>query len=137
MLYHAETISIAIDRPSDDVARFVLNPANLPQWAAGLGSSIRQDGKDWIVETAGGPVTIKFVPPNPFGVVDHVVILSEDTDVYIPMRVLQNGTGSEVLFTLFQLPGMEDDQFNADLDAVRADLTRLKFILESGRESGQ
>jgi len=35
-------------------------------------------------------------------------------EVYVPIRVLPNGSGSTVLFTLFQLPGMSDEKYAED-----------------------
>lgn len=40
------------------------------------------------------------------------------------------GEGSEVLFTLFQLPGMSDEQFAKDAAMVEADLRMLKTVME-------
>jgi len=46
------------------------------------------------------------------------------------MRVVANGEGSEVMFTLFQLPGMSGEQFIQDASMVEADLLTLKTVLE-------
>ena len=75
---------------------------------------------------------VDFVPANPYGVVDHwVALLTGDGPVVdVPLRVVPNGAGSEVLLTLFQQPGMSDDQFAADEVLVREDLDRLKRVLE-------
>ncbi|WP_225308522.1 hypothetical protein [Hypericibacter terrae] len=55
-------------------------------------------------------------------------------EILIPLRVVANGSGSEVALTLFRLPGMSDEKFAADADWVRRDLERLKALLETGRE---
>ena len=47
------------------------------------------------------------------------------------MRVVPNGAGSEFTFTLIQQPGMSDQQFEEDAQAVAHDLRTLKTILES------
>jgi hypothetical protein len=62
-------------------------------------------------------------------VLDHDVDLPGGT-VHNPMRVIPNGAGSEVLFTLIQLPGVSDAQFQQDMDTVRADLNKLRTLLE-------
>ena len=36
------------------------------------------------------------------------------------------------MFTVRRQPGMTDDEFDRDADAVRADLGTLKRVLESG-----
>ena len=64
-------------------------------------------------------------------VLDHVVTLPEGQLVLNPMRVVCNGEGSEVMFTLFQLGGMSDGQFAKDAKMVEADLQTLKAVLEA------
>jgi hypothetical protein len=46
------------------------------------------------------------------------------------MRVLSNGSGSEVLFTLFRLPDMSDEKYAEDMRLVDRDLRALKDLLE-------
>jgi hypothetical protein len=50
------------------------------------------------------------------------------------MRVVANGSGSEVLFTLFHSPGMSEEAFAADAGMVERDLRGLKSRLERGEE---
>lgn len=49
--------------------------------------------------------------------------------------VLADGKGCEVVFTLRQLPGMSNEDFERDASAVTADLSRLKQVLENGGDS--
>jgi len=46
------------------------------------------------------------------------------------MRLLANGTGSELLFTLFREPSQSDERLAADLEFVQKDLKVLKAALE-------
>jgi hypothetical protein len=46
------------------------------------------------------------------------------------MRVVPNGAGSEVLFTLFRSPAMSDDKYAEDASLVDRDLQTLKRLLE-------
>lgn len=66
-----------------------------------------------------------------WGVLDHWVTPAPGVEVYVPMRVVANGEGSEVIFTLFQQPGMTDEQFAADARLVEQDLATLKKVLET------
>lgn len=74
---------------------------------------------------------IRFIPANKFGVLDHVVTLPDGQSILNPMRVVANGDGSEVMFTLFQISGMSDEQFANDSGMVESDLLMLKSVLES------
>jgi len=123
-------IGIWIDRPVGAVYRYSAEPANLPQWAAGLGGSVEEIDGRWVAESPMGRVVVAFVARNEHGVLDHHVTLPSGETVYNPMRVIAAGSGCEVVFTLRRRPGMSDAEFALDADAVAADLTTLKRILE-------
>jgi hypothetical protein len=46
------------------------------------------------------------------------------------MRLIVNGSGCELLFTLFREPNMSDTQFDSDAEFVQRDLNRLKSLME-------
>jgi hypothetical protein len=126
----SRTLTISINRPVELVTSFLRDPRNLPAWAAGLGNSVRQQAGEWFVTTPDGEVRIRFVEPNLLGVIDHWVQVAPDVEVHVPMRVLPNGSGSEVLFTLFQPATMPAEKFAADIELVEKDLAALKRVLE-------
>lgn len=129
----SKTLSVSIDRPPADVYAFIAEPTNLTQWAGGLARTVTRAGDGWIVEMAQGSVGFRFVAPNDLGVLDHVVTIAPGVDILNPMRVVANGSGSEVLFTLFQLPAMLDREFAEDAALVQRDLESLKRVLEERR----
>ena len=125
-------ISIHIDRPTTAVYEFAADPLNLPQWAAGLaGSEVEHDGDQWFTESPMGRVTFTFAPRNKFGVLDHEVTLPSGETIYNPLRVISDGDGCEVIFTLRQRSGMADADFESDADTVAKDLARLKALVET------
>lgn len=130
MVTESRHISEWIGRPADEVYAYASAPANLPQWAPGLGSSVENTGGQWFVQTSMGRVGFAFVPRNEYGVLDHDVTLPSGEVVHNPMRVIPADHGCEVVFTLRRRPGMSDADFNADAGAVAADLARLKQNLE-------
>jgi hypothetical protein len=131
MTSRSRHISERIARPADEVYDYAADPASLPQWAPGLGSSVEKIDGQWFVETPQGRVGFAFVQRNEYGVLDHYVTLPSGEVVYIPLRVIADGSGSEVVFTLRRRPGMSDQDFEADADAVAADLSRLRQVLEA------
>ena len=128
----SRTITIGIECDAAAVYAFASQPANLPRWAAGLGSAVTRSGDGWVVDTAAGRLRLRFAPPNDFGVLDHAVTLPDGTEVDVPMRVVSNAAGAEVLFTLFRQPAMSDADFERDAALVAADLRTLKRLLEAG-----
>jgi len=123
-------ISTHIDRPAQDVYAYASDPANVPQWAAGLAGSIEQVDGEWVAESPMGRIVVKFAESNEYGVLDHDVTLPSGETVHNPMRVLPDGAGCEVVFTIRQRPDMTADDFARDASAVQADLLTLQNLLE-------
>jgi hypothetical protein len=125
-------ISVAIARDPDTVYAFAADPLNLPRWASGLASGIQPapDGDGWIVQAPEGALRMRFEPQNPYRVLDHSVVLPSGAEVYVPMRVLANGAGSEVVMTLYRQPDMDGVRFEADAAWMARDLVALKALLE-------
>lgn len=129
MTTEARTVSVAIGRLPGVVYDYLENPAHIPEWSDFI-TGMRPDGAGWIATTAGGEVRMLFTPRNGLGVLDHWVKVSAQFTVYVPFRVIANGEGSEVLFTMFRQQGMTGAAFEADVGLVRADLGKLKRTLE-------
>jgi hypothetical protein len=160
----SRTLSVRINRPFAAVYEFLVNPANWNQWAFGLGKSLRQSNGEWIADSDGGIVKVRFTPRNDFGVIDHAVIrplrsakganarhqagkehssssggalgiatvlrVDSEVQIYVPMRLIKNGTGCELLFTLFREPNITNERYNSDTNFVQRDLNGLKELLE-------
>ncbi len=131
-LLEARTIGIAVDRPWRDVYEAIWRPERFSIWASGLiKSSLEPAGDWWRAEGPAGPIRIRFTERNPFGVMDHTVDLGSGPEIYVPLRVIQNGTGAEVLLTLFRQPGMSETAFLTDLEWAQQDLLALRAMAET------
>jgi hypothetical protein len=126
----AKTISISIDRPWRALYDQIWTPEFFPQWASGLSqSSLTQEDDGWTAEGPEGRVRIRFSEYNAYGVMDHSVDLGSGPEISIPLRVIANGEGAEVLLTLFRQPEMTDEKFLADADWVERDLSALRALV--------
>jgi len=130
MTLRSKTLTVSIESPPERVYAFVSNPENLPKWATAFCRSVRRSEGDWIVETPDGPMRIRFVGHNEYGVLDHYVYPRPGLEILNPMRVIPNGSESEIIFTLFQSPTMSDEKFAEDVTLVERDLRALKNVLE-------
>lgn len=114
-------IAVWIEAAPDVVYAFASDRRELSRWAQGLADPALSDAD------------VQFAAVNAFGVLDHVVTLPSGEAVYNPMRVIPAGPGEprcEVVFTLRRMPGVTDEEFEADAAAVAADLGVLRDLME-------
>ncbi|WP_306233360.1 SRPBCC family protein [Agrococcus beijingensis] len=124
-------LSVVIRRDWREVAAFAGSDEHLPEWAAGLAAGeLRREGDELVATSPMGEVRMRFAAANDLGVLDHDVTLPDGQVVHNPLRVLAHPLGAEVVFTLRHLPGVTADAFEADAQAVAADLERLRALLE-------
>lgn len=129
-MLESTTLSVSISRNWYEVYEAIWRPEDFPKWASGLSKSLlTREGDVWTAEGPEGPVTITFTGHNVFGIMDHSVTLGDGTIIYVPLRVIRNGDGAEVLLTLFRQPGMSEVQYAADAEWIKRDLLALKALV--------
>lgn len=131
MVHESVHVSTTIECPAGDLYDYAANPLNLSRWAAGLAHRDVEliDGQ-WVVDSPMGRVVVAFAPPNDFGILDHDVTLPAGETVHNPMRVIPNGDGCDVVFTVHRRPGMSEADLAGDVEAVAADLASLRALME-------
>lgn len=113
--YPSRNLSVSIKRSPQEVYDFIHDTRNLPIWAKGLDPGLK----------------VMMTERNKYGVLDHTITLPNGAKIFVPLKVCANHEGSEVIFTLYQLPGMTEEKFRLDLVVVQKDLEVLKEILET------
>jgi putative heme iron utilization protein len=126
----SRNLKISMDCNIDEAYEFLSVPENFPKWASGLGKLHKKDDI-WLVDTPDGTMKIRFSERNKFGVLDHWVMPNPNATIYIPMRLVSNGRGCDLIFTLFRLPDMTQQNFDADAEWVMRDLQAARQLLES------
>ena len=106
----AKTISISIKSHPKKVYGFISNLENLPRWASSTFPSVKEVNGEWVIDTPNGQNKVRLAERNNFGILDHNVKLTSGVEVYVPMRVVKNGDGSEVMLTVFQTPEMTEER---------------------------
>lgn len=130
----ARTYSVSIACEWRALYERIWRPEFFPKWASGLSESdLREGDGTWISTGPEGPVRIRFTPHNDYGVMDHVVDFGDGNEVHVPLRVIRNGDGAEVLLTLYRQPDMDDERFSADAKWIMKDLTALRNLIENRR----
>jgi hypothetical protein len=127
---NAHTSTITIKAPPKAVVEFVANPENLPKWAVVFCRSLRREGSRWIVTTPEGDMAIRYESDAKTGVIDMYVTVSPGVESAAFTRVLANGEGAEYVFTFFQPPGLPDEDFRSQTEALKKELGVLQRLLE-------
>jgi uncharacterized protein YndB with AHSA1/START domain len=126
----ADTKTVAIAASPDKVWKFLANPENLPRWAVGFAKAVKRDGERWLVTTGGGEVALRIVADQKLGVIDFRMSPAPGVEGVAASRVVPSGDGVEYVFTQFQAPGMSDEIFAKNVQALAHELTVLKALLE-------
>ncbi len=129
-IHRTATIHVSIQVPPQKVAAFLRDLELWNTWAPWVRSATRTGPNDWAVGSDDGTMRFRFVEPNALGVLDHQVTLPSGDTVTNSMRVIPNGTGSELVMVLFQWPHMSAQELDRDVQAVTDDLARLKAAAE-------
>ena len=128
--HEAKHLSTTIARDLQGAYEALWHPESFARWASGLASSLQDLEGNWIAETPEGRARVRFSPKNAHGVLDHWVDPPGSSTIYIPLRLIANGDGCELVLTLFRQPGMSDEKFEADAAWVVKDLASAKRMLE-------
>jgi hypothetical protein len=131
-VFNAITINVDIERPLTKVYEFLAEPLNFPSWATGVGDSFEhQSGNDWVSNTPTGRIVFRFAERNRFGILDVITMPEGGEPIYVPVRVVANGEGTQIILTLLQRPGMSDEHLQSDAEWTRSNLQALKSLLEN------
>ena len=122
--------SVDIQAPLGRVFDFLANPLNWPQYAVVNLRTVSPGQDGWCnAVTAFGEGQIKVSPVEEWGILDHVWQDPQATwKVY--SRVVPNGGGTTVMFTLFQPAIMDDAQFDHAMSQMDIEMAELKMIME-------
>ena len=125
MATESVTQTISIDAPRETVLDLVGDPRNLPRWAPGFASAVREDGDGWIVTTSAGEVRRHIPVSREHGTVDYLAEPGARLGLFT--RVVPNGEGSHVTFT-FVTPANRDAGETAAI--LRSELEAVKRLCE-------
>ena len=124
-------IHFSIARPVDDVYAFLVDPKNYPRWAAVEGGMAQLRANEWLTRTAFGDRIVRFTEPNAYGVLDHALYAKGEEPLVMPMRVVANGGGTDLMFLFIRRDDMSDEQFKSTIEWVTTDLLTLRSLLET------
>ena len=133
-MLEAKVITCSVRRNARDLYEMLWRPESFARWASGLSSaSLERGDRGWKAQGPEGPIRITFTEHNGFGVMDHWVDLGGGRIVYVPLRIIPNEDGSQVMLTLFRQPDMSTEKFAEDEAWVARDFAVLKAFAEGAQ----
>ena len=129
-LYQSHVIHFAVACPLERAVSFLADPRNFPKWAAVEGEMSQIGPLEWRAQTSFGERIVRFSPPNEFGVFDHALYRAGDEPVMMPLRVVANEDGCDLIFVFYRRPNITDEAFASSIDWVTSDFLALRALLE-------
>ena len=129
-LRQSHVIYLPLRRSAAEVYRFLVRPQNYAEWAAVTGPMLHLGERDWRVSTAFGERIVRFCAPNDLFVLDHAVFREGDAPVMLPMWLVPNGEGCELVFVFYRRPGISEEQFASAIEWINTDFLTLRSLLE-------
>ena len=124
---NSKTATLILHAPKDYVFSFLSNIENLPKWATIFCKELKiVDGKYKVV-TSGGELFFEMISDKKTGVIDMFAGANERQMGIFPVRVIDLPNGEcVILFTMFQTPGISDEQFVAQHQSLLEEFENIK-----------
>lgn len=126
-----KTLTVTINAPFEQVARDLATPQNHPEWATEFFQGAARPGNDGEViiysPFMGTEARFRVEATAEDGIID--LYLAPGDAPYgppLPVRLLHNGDGVDVLWTLTRFPGTPDERWEAGIASMERELQSLK-----------
>ena len=124
------TVTRVLEAPRARVFDYMADIEHLPEWATEFARELRRDGGDYKVRNGLGEFYFTIRADRETGVIDMYAGPTKDAMAVFPTRVVGLPDGSTAYsFTMFQGPGMPDEQFEAQHASLQRELGNLERIL--------
>lgn len=133
-----KTLVVTINAPFERVAADLADPMTHPEWAKAFFSGpARESGRPGEViapvPMMGGDVSFKIESDTTTGIFDlFLAPVGGEYGPPLPVRLIPNGDGVDVLWTLGRLSEMPDEAWEAGLVSMAEELIGFKSRHETG-----
>ncbi len=127
------TRAVTVRRPFAAVVAYLTDPLRYSEWAIDYFTSpvTEIDEQTYRVTTVAGDRRLRVDVDAERGVIDlYLAPLDSAFSYPLPIRVLTNGDGADVLFTLTREPELSDAEWDSSLLALENELGAIKRLLE-------
>jgi hypothetical protein len=121
------TVTAVLEAPKDQIFHYLSQIENLPRWATEFARELRyEDGKAKVVNGLGEFYFSIDADPGT-GVIDMYAGPTEEELAHFPTRVVGLPAGrSAYSFTMFQTPGMPDELFESQYQALLREFENIR-----------
>jgi hypothetical protein len=121
------TVTAVLEAPKDPVFHYLSQIENLPRWATEFARDLKyEDGKAKVVNGLGEFYFSIDADPGT-GVIDMYAGATEEELNLFPTRVVELPAGrSAYSFTMFQTPGMPDELFESQYQALLREFENIR-----------
>jgi hypothetical protein len=127
---NSKTVTIILNAPKSKVFSFISNIENLPKWATEFCQELKKDGDKYKVISCNpdaGELFFSIRSDQATGVVDMFAGPTAEQMSIFPTRVVELSDNACVyIFTMFQMPGMSDELFNAQYNSLTKEFGNIR-----------
>jgi hypothetical protein len=124
---NSRTTTLVVNAPKETVFTYLSDVKNLPKWATIFCKELKVvNGKNKII-TPMGELFFEITSDKKTGVIDMFAGPTERQMDIFPVIVLEMpGGASVIIFTMFQTPGINDEQFQIQYESLLKEFENLK-----------
>ena len=124
------TVTTVLDASPRAVFEYMADIENLPVWATEFARELRREGEDYKVVNALGEFDFSIEAEPATGVIDMFAGPTKEAMAMFPTRAVALPDGrTAYVFTMFQVPGMTDELFDAQHASLRREFANIERLL--------
>ena len=122
----AKTLTASLPHDAQALFAWIAEPDNLSRWHSSFCRSVRKTDGALIVESPRGAISTRFIRDDHSLVLDILAEVVEGIELAHALRVLRNGDGSELIWTLVKPDGISDSVFHEQVRWAGSALQNLR-----------
>jgi len=125
------TVTTVLQAPQATVFAYMADIEHLPEWATEFARELRRDGDDYKVVNGLGEFFFTIAADPESGVIDMFAGPTKDDVALFPSRAVALPDGRTAFsLTMFQMPGMTDELFDAQHASLQREFANIERLLQ-------
>jgi RNA recognition motif-containing protein len=121
-------LTASLPQDAQTLFAWIADPENLPKWHTSFCRSLRKENGSLIAESPRGPVPVRFIRDDRTLVLDLLAEVAEGIELTNAIRILSNGEGSEIVWTLVKADGLSEAVFHEQVRWAGSALQNLRKV---------